>query len=474
VTRDWKLILAAARRKHGKDALRYVSFIKYRWRWRPKGGTKRMRALGFRITTLGKELDAAALAKAKALNDDWDRLRVQPIVPIEMKWYGDANYPPGTIGYAFDQAIKLRARLRKNVGKTWEKDQEKRDDWARALKRFEQFELADCDPATLEPKAFLQDDGMGGVKGLIPDLEAVSPTERHRVIKTWRALCKLMAKNKDILGAGQLLTGPDPSLSFPNRSPPTRKAFWLFDEVVSMVDHAWATERKGLSALMAVTWDTMMSPIDVRTLMRSQMRSNPQAGIYFAVERTKTGRAGAGTLTPWSEDILAAYLTTLNVEPLDDMPLFWTPGTEPGPKGGRRYKPQPYSKKLMEEHFADVRREVFGENGRDARKLADFRRSGAIEGDAGGASVEDQANKMANRVDANEELRRRYNPINLPSIKRYDASRMGGREALRQMVLPLRLQTNQNQTGNKDSEKVSPRRPVKVSPRPLGGPKSLI
>jgi hypothetical protein len=41
-----------------------------------------------------------------------------------------------------------------------------------------------------------------------------------------------------------------------------------------------------------------------------------------------------------------------------------------------------------------------------ARYLPNGRRSGAVEGDAGGGSVTDQANKMANSVDTNKRLRK--------------------------------------------------------------------
>ena len=235
-----------------------------------------------------------------------------------------------------------------------------------------------------------------------------------------------------------------------------------------LVEHAWVTERKGLAAIMAVAWDTMMSPIDVRKLTRAKKRRDATGAIYFALERMKTGRPGAGTLSPWSAKILGTYLDTLNVEPLEDMPLFYTPGTTPGPNGGRRYVPQPYSKKLVEEHFRAVRREVFGPN--EIRTLADFRRSGAVEGDAGGASIEDQANKMANRIDVNAELRRHYNPVNLASVKRYDDTRLVGRDVLREA---MRTKTKQRQIANMADAKVSPGRPEKVSPLLIGRAKPL-
>jgi len=59
-----------------------------------------------------------------------------------------------------------------------------------------------------------------------------------------------------------------------------------------------------------------------------------------------------------------------------------------------------------------------------------MRRSGAVEGDAGGGSVTDQANKMANSVDTNKRLRKTYNPVNVPSVRRFDEARQKGAKVL--------------------------------------------
>jgi hypothetical protein len=55
-----------------------------------------------------------------------------------------------------------------------------------------------------------------------------------------------------------------------------------------------------------------------------------------------------------------------------------------------------------------------------------MRRSGGVEGDAGGGSVEDQSNKMANTVDRNMQLRKVYNPVNVASVRRFDEARAAG------------------------------------------------
>jgi hypothetical protein len=70
------------------------------------------------------------------------------------------------------------------------------------------------------------------------------------------------------------------------------------------------------------------------------------------------------------------------------------PGSEPGPKGGRRWLPQPYTSK-MDRDFREVRAAVLGKE--EHRQLADMRRSGAVEADAGGTTDADLSNKMATR-----------------------------------------------------------------------------
>jgi hypothetical protein len=77
-----------------------------------------------------------------------------------------------------------------------------------------------------------------------------------------------------------------------------------------------------------------------------------------------------------------------------------------------------------------VRELAFGKD--EKRQLQDMRRSGAVEGDAGGASVEDQSNKMANTVDSNNQLRKTYNPVNVGSVRRFDRARAIGAKILEQ------------------------------------------
>jgi hypothetical protein len=134
----------------------------------------------------------------------------------------------------------------------------------------------------------------------VPKIEKkVSVTERHLVIKIWRALWKRMA------GMKYCTRDADPSKSFENKAPETRTETWQRHEVLKLVQIAWRHDLIGLAACMAVIWDGMLSPVDGRKLSLSQLRDDA-SGPLFALARAKTGRAAAATMTPWSQAVLRA------------------------------------------------------------------------------------------------------------------------------------------------------------------------
>ena len=153
----------------------------------------------------------------------------------------------------------------------------------------------------------------------------------------------------------------------------------------------------------------MLSPVDARRLTLSQLRHDPM-GVWFELGRAKTGRGAAATLSPWSLAILTAYVKRLGVEIAPHAPIF------------RNRSGNPYSKDTLGDDFREGPRASI--NPSEPRQLADMRRSGAIEGDAGGASEADQSNKMANSIDANKRLRKTYNPVNVASVRRFDQARI--------------------------------------------------
>ncbi len=115
----------------------------------------------------------------------------------------------------------------------------------------------------------------------------------------------------------------------------------------------------GLAACMAVGWDSMLSPVDARTLTPSQC-SYDAVGVMFVLDRAKTGRGAAATLSRWSLAILTAYVKKLGVELAPNAPIF------------RNRSGAPYSKDTLGDDFRDVREAI---NSEEKRQLADMRRS---------------------------------------------------------------------------------------------------
>lgn len=448
----------------GKDKVRYFLYLNGRWRWRP---TKAMRAHGFGLVTMGRggpgrdaegnpEPSIEDQRHAIELNRAWDQLRAgRGSAPARTTL---KVYPEGSVGRGYQRAMELRKAARLAKGVVWTIEQEKRDSWPRAWKWLEP-RFGDCDPRTIQPEHFLRVDSVTGeTKGLVVEIEkAVSVTERHMVIKVWRALWKKMA------GMSYCDGDKDPSQTFANTPPKPRDQIWLRWEVLKLVQVAWRHEFYGLAALMAAAWDSQLSPVDNRNLTLAQIRSDA-VGPFFVVDRAKTGKAAAATLSQWSQATLVAYLRRFGADLLDTTPLFWTRGGRPvsrdgttgrwgGDHGGGRHVPaRPYTKSSLNQDFRKVRELAFGKD--EKRQLQDMRRSGAVEGDAGGGSIEDQANKMANTVDRNKQLRKTYNPVNVASVRRFDEARAKGAKLL-------------EQSGDKSIPRTEQRATESVTPMPL-------
>src|SRR5262249_12731495 len=271
----------------GQDKIRYFLFLEGRWRWRP---TKTMRRAGFRIVAMGKggphlDPDGSPSAsiedkrRAILLKEEWDGYRTgrQPREQADRQ-----QLVPGSVGEAWQRVIALRKAERAAKGVVWTKEQESRDDWPRAWKWLGP-KFGDCDPATIQPEHFLSiDEKTGAISGLLVDIErAVSVTERHRVVKVWRAFWKKMAGMKHDSGKYCELEA-DPARSFRNSAPDARQASWQRREVLQRVQRAWRMGYHGLAACMATAWDSMCSPVDVRTLTPSKVRGDA-AGIWFAI-----------------------------------------------------------------------------------------------------------------------------------------------------------------------------------------------
>ena len=234
----------------------------------------------------------------------------------------------------------------------------------------------------------------------------VSRREAHRVIKIWRALWRVSA------AMGYCQRDADPSLGVRNKEPERRQEVWTYQEAIMLAKGAWRAGYHGLASLIAVAWDSSLSPVDVRTLTPSQRRRDGQ-GDVFKIARAKTGRAAAATISRRTSRVLDAYLAGLGADLAPNAPIF------------RNRSGRPYCKGILGYDFRAVRSMVFGPA--ETRTLADFRRSGAVEALRGGASAEIIGNKLANDFASSTNLQKTYAPVDLAAVRQADAARRKAR-----------------------------------------------
>lgn len=87
----------------------------------------------------------------------------------------------------------------------------------------------------------------------------------------------------------------------------------------------------------------------------------------------------------------------------------------------------PYSKDKLASDFRNLRVRVFGAG--ETRKLADMRRSGAMEAVAGGVNPGHLSAKMGNTIATANHLWRTYAPAETAAVRQADEARRRGRRA---------------------------------------------
>lgn len=372
----------------GKVKIRYYSVRKGRGYWQP---TAAMRALGFRPVSCGPD-GPSAWAKAEELNAAWDARAVQPIAdPSAAKVQ---TWPAGSIGEAFD--------VYRGTHEWAKKKPRTREDWERAWKYIGPVFGRFAPPLVTMP---LISEWRQGIE------DAISLREAHRAMKIWRALWRVMAALK------YCDAEKDPSFAVVNTEPKGRKETWREGEAVRLVKKAIRERYYGLAVALACMWDGAVAPVDVRTLKLSQKREDKQ-GIWFDISRGKTGRDGVLTLSRRTERLFRWYLLHQfgEAEPIGSMEIFRT-------RRGAAYR-----KNSLAEDFRDIRGLVFPG---DTRKMLDFRRSGSAEAVAGGVEGTALSAKLANSLSESKKLEQTYVPIHVQMVRRADAARVAGRQALR-------------------------------------------
>lgn len=359
--------------------------------------TRDMRALGFDNIRCGLD-GPAAWAIAKEWEDRWQRARRGFDPPLKK------HYPRNSVGYAFERFRQTNEWAKKPV--------RTREDWERGWQYIDPI-FGDLNPTSI---TFEMLDAWytkwTKVKGV---------GEAGRAMKIWRALYNVMAAMK--------LCPPkqDPSLAIRKTTVAGRSQTWTEGEAVRLVKGAWRAGFRGLACIVAIAWDTSFAPVDVRSLTAARL---VEAGgdWGFLIKRGKTDENAFGFLTARTRRLVKTYVADLGYDLHDDAPIFRTRGYAPGPKGGRPRLGAPYTKDSLVDDFADVRRLVFGSA--EKRRLMDMRRTGAVEANAGGASVEAISAKMGNSIDQNKTLQKTYMPVNLAAVRTADESRRVGRRKL--------------------------------------------
>ena len=203
----------------------------------------------------------------------------------------------------------------------------------------------------------------------------------------------------------------DPSLLFANSAPKPRQDVWFEGEAVRLVKEAWQSGCKGLAVLLAVAWDSQLSPVDARDLRVGDMRATPSAsGLTLRAPRLESpGHAPRSARAPH-----AFCEVTWRACP----PSPWARCESLQPIWGALLGRPPWattSAPCAQRCSVTTKR----------RRMADFRRSGATEALAGNVSPEKLSKKMANTLSASNRLHHAYAPVQLASVRDDDARKLG-------------------------------------------------
>lgn len=350
--------------------------------WQP---TKAMKAAGFKPVRCGVD-GPEAWQVAAQWNERWQRHRQGRQQDAVALW------PPKSIGEALE-------RYKRTDEWGVAKKPRTREEWERAWERIKPV-FGDLSPTS--PEITLE--SLSRFRSFIS--KTVSPREAWRVIKIWRALWNVCA------AMGYCHGKKDPSLGISNSAPQPRSSSWREWEAVKLAKTAWREGYHGLAVTIAFAWDTQFSPVDLRGLT---VAGTAGEGLerHFLVERAKSGRAAVGTLGRRSLALLDSYLTR---EPCEVGALL------------RNRSGAVYSRFTMPDDFATIREACFPG---DKRTLADMRRSGAIELQAGGAAPQTTAAKMANSISSANAIHKTYQPVDLQTVRQADEARRLGRQRMR-------------------------------------------
>jgi len=367
--------------------LRYVRNKRGNLFWEP---TPTMRALGFLPKPLGPDAPPA-WAEAQSLYEKWLRAR-----DGSETFTVEETYPPGSLGEYY--------RLFKAKSKAWRK---------KALRTKEDYERAWKHIGPHLGRKTITKISVTDIEDFEEVLDTtLSPSERYRVMKCLRALfADAIVRLR--------LNIKSPALAVANPQPRGRSQIWLGSEIQKLVTGAYELEMDGMAVAIMIAWDTLFSPVDVRTLTKQQLRRDA-VGWYLHRSRTKTDREAFGHLTDETAAALHAYLKELGADLLPTAALIRR-------KSGKAYAQGVSGKNYFAQDFRAVRAHVFPG---DQRQFLDIRRSGNVEADAAGADKSTMAELLANSMDSSAFLDATYTPATVSKARQIAVTRKEGRERL--------------------------------------------
>jgi hypothetical protein len=368
--------------------------------WEPN---RAMRDLGFMPKPLGDD-GPAAHAEALKLYQSWvrasaDRGKV-------------TSYPPGTFGAYWD---RLRGSKDK-PGLWWKsKSLRGREDYARAWPLIDKWR-PEPDKPTLS-RTVITAITTETCEAFFEHLaDSQSPSMRWR---TFKVLKILLADCVARLRLGYA----SPASKIQNPQPAGRSAIWLGAEIPILVRAAEDMGYGGMAVAIRIGWDTLFSPVDVRTVT-ARMRKNDGQGDYLHRDRTKTSKEAFGALSEATTAALNAHLAAMGCELLPDTPLIRQ-------RDGNAYR----SKDTFGDDFRAVRSKAFPG---DARQFLDIRRSGNVEADVADVDKATMGQILANSLADNRFIDDTYTPPTVAKAREIVSKRAAGRQALAGEVMRVR------------------------------------
>ncbi|HPE30713.1 MAG TPA: hypothetical protein PLV61_05915 [Parvularculaceae bacterium] len=333
---------------------------------------------------LGLDNDRAR-ASAWALYAEW-REKSGKGDPVEAK----PSYPKGSLGHFFERYREQRAWANKATTT--------REEWeycwriiepvfgSRRINSITPAEVSDFQAALQEKGEYL----------------------RWRVIKIVRALFNA-AVNHHVIAV-------TPAKAVTNPIPKGRREIWRAAEVVKLRQAAEQIGKPAMALAIWIAWETALAPIDVRKMTLGKRRRDG-AGAWFESQRSKTAAVIEAAISPELDAAIDAYVEGLGVAIPPDQPFLRTSRDA-----------HEYRKARFLTDFALTRAAAFGDD--EKRRFQDIRRSANLEAELGGASPEERAEMLANRLDKDRSLDATYTPARVERSRKLAEKRAAGRRLL--------------------------------------------